>query len=142
MSFNIGNLISSIFGGEAGEGEIQLATTVTSAIVGNATLSGLDTAARTAVKSLVTELDNGVDLLRSAFDKFETANPLVATGITLATTLATSQGLHLPTEDAIVTHVKAAIADIAAAFGFGAATPAAASTSTSTSTSAAPVAAG
>lgn len=69
--------------------------------------------AQTAVKSAVTAIDSGVDHLQAAFANFETRNPVVAASVTEFVTLSKSLGVALPTQDAIVTHVKAAVADLA-----------------------------
>ncbi|MBB2160103.1 hypothetical protein [Gluconacetobacter sacchari] len=79
-------------------------------------LSTYNTVAQTAIKAAVTKVDGGVDQLKTAFDTFETANPLVAQALTEFSTLATTLGLTLPTEDGIVTHIKAAIADLQGMF--------------------------
>ncbi len=95
-------------------------------------LSTYNTVAQTAIKAAVTKVDGGVDQLKASFDAFETANPLVAQALTEFSTLATTLGLTLPTEDGIVTHIKAAIADLQGMFvpqppttSAGTATPAA-----------------
>nr|WP_298797496.1 hypothetical protein [uncultured Acetobacter sp.] len=69
--------------------------------------------AQTAVKSAVATVDGGIDKLQTAFDKFETDNPIVASAISEFTTLAKSLGFELPTEAAIVVHLKAAVTDLA-----------------------------
>lgn len=69
--------------------------------------------AQTAVKSAVTAIDGGVDHLQAAFASFEGSNPVVAASVTEFVTLSKSLGVALPTQDAIVTHVKAAVADLA-----------------------------
>lgn len=79
-------------------------------------LATYNTVAQTAIKAAVTKVDGGVDQLKAAFDAFETANPLVAQGLSEFRTLATTLGLTLPTEDGIVTHIKAAIADLQGMF--------------------------
>jgi hypothetical protein len=79
-------------------------------------LSTYNTIAQTAVKSAVTKVDGGVTSLKAAFDTFETGNPIVAAAVTEFTTLAGTLGITLPTEEGIVTHVQAAIADLAGTF--------------------------
>lgn len=69
--------------------------------------------AQTAVKSAVTAIDGGVDHLQAAFASFEGSNPVVAASVTEFVTLSKSLGVALPSQDAIVTHVKAAVADLA-----------------------------
>lgn len=69
--------------------------------------------AQAAVKSAVATVDGGVDKLQTAFDKFEAENPVVAAAISEFTTLAKSLGFELPTEAAIVVHLKAAVTDLA-----------------------------
>lgn len=69
--------------------------------------------AQTAVKSAVTAIDGGVDHLQAAFANFESRNPVVAASVTEFVILSESLGVALPTQDAIVTHVKAAVADLA-----------------------------
>ncbi len=91
-------------------------------------LSTYNTVAQTAIKAAVTKVDGGVDQLKTAFDTFETTNPLVAQALTEFSTLATTLGLTLPTEDGIVTHVKAAIADLQGMFVPDTSTPTPAST--------------
>ncbi|MFT8645659.1 hypothetical protein [Gluconacetobacter sp.] len=76
-------------------------------------LSGYNTIAQSAVKAAVTTVDNGIDHLRSSFDTFLTSNPVVQSAVTEFGTLAQTVGLDVPTEDQIVTHVKAAIFDLA-----------------------------
>lgn len=79
-------------------------------------LATYSSVAQAAVKSAVTTVDGGIDKLQSAFDKFENGNPIVASAVSEFTTLAKSLGVELPTEDAIVTHLKAAVADLAGIF--------------------------
>ncbi|MCP9320122.1 hypothetical protein KBX73_10130 [Acetobacter persici] len=69
--------------------------------------------AQAAVKSAVVTAVGGVDKLQAAFDKFEADNPVVAAAVSEFTTLAKSLGFELPTEDAIVVHLKAAVTDLA-----------------------------
>ena len=79
-------------------------------------LATYSSVAQAAVKSAVTTVDGGIDKLQAAFDKFENGNPIVASAVSEFTTLAKSLGVELPTEDAIVTHLKAAVADLAGIF--------------------------
>ncbi|GAN97158.1 hypothetical protein Geu3261_0144_030 [Komagataeibacter europaeus NBRC 3261] len=79
-------------------------------------LANYETAAQTAVKAAVTKVDNGVDELQSAFNKWEDSNPLVKEAITGATDLLRALGIQVPDENAVVTHVKAAVADLAGIF--------------------------
>ncbi|MCH4024022.1 MAG: hypothetical protein LKH33_10430 [Acetobacter sp.] len=87
------------------------------AVVGGTGASGristINTAAQTAVKAAVTEVDGGIDKLRSAYDKWESGNEVVSTAVNGTITILRNLGLKVPTEDAIVLHVKAAIADLA-----------------------------
>jgi hypothetical protein len=120
MSLNLGSLLTTVFGASgsgASETEVALATQVVGAVVGNNSLTALNTASVSAIKSLVTEADNGIDQLQASFTKFEASQPLVTNGIQLAVALAKSQGLSIPSEDIVQTHIKAAIADVAAIFG-------------------------
>lgn len=75
-------------------------------------LSNYSSIAQTAVKSAVTSIDGGIDKLQAAFDTFEAGNQVVAASVAEFVTLANSLGIALPKEDAIVTHLKAAIADL------------------------------
>ena len=79
-------------------------------------LANYQTSAQTAVKAAVTKVDNGVDWLQAAFDKWEDSNPLAQEAITGATALLKALGIQLPDESAVVTHVKAAVADLAGIF--------------------------
>ena len=79
-------------------------------------LANYQTAAQTAVKAAVTKVDNGVDWLQAAFDKWEDSNPLAKEAITDTTNLLKALGIQLPDESAVVTHVKAAVADLAGIF--------------------------
>lgn len=79
-------------------------------------LANYQTAAQTAVKAAVTKVDNGIDQLQSAFDKWEDSNPLAKEAITDTTALLKALGIQLPDESAVVTHVKAAVADLAGIF--------------------------
>ncbi len=79
-------------------------------------LANYQTAAQTAVKAAVTKVDNGVDWLQAAFNKWEDNNPLAKEAITDATALLKALGIQLPDESAVVTHVKAAVADLAGIF--------------------------
>ncbi|NLI28422.1 MAG: hypothetical protein GX413_13780 [Acetobacter sp.] len=87
------------------------------AVVGGTGASGristINTAAQTAVKAAVTEVDGGIDKLRAAYDKWESGNEVVSTAVNGTITILRNLGLKVPTEDAIVLHVKAAIADLA-----------------------------
>jgi len=71
--------------------------------------------ANQAVRSAVTASDNGVDKLVSSFTKFEEENPLVQTAVTEFTTLAKAAGFNVPTIDAVQSHIKSAIYDLATA---------------------------
>ncbi|MBS0995832.1 hypothetical protein [Gluconobacter cerinus] len=71
--------------------------------------------ANQAVRSAVTASDNGVDKLVSSFTKFEAENPLVQTAVTEFTTLAKAAGFNVPTIDAVQSHIKSAIYDLATA---------------------------
>ncbi|MFT9448412.1 hypothetical protein [Gluconobacter japonicus] len=68
-----------------------------------------------AVRSAVTASDNGIDKLVASFTKFETENPLVQTAVTEFATLATAAGFNVPTLDAVQSHIKSAIYDLATA---------------------------
>lgn len=81
-------------------------------IAGNK-LANYSSIAQVAVKSAVTTVDGGIDQLQSAFNSFESANPVVELSVAEFTTLAKSLGVSLPTQDAIVSHLKAAVADLA-----------------------------
>ncbi|WP_429956199.1 hypothetical protein ACQW08_06285 [Gluconobacter japonicus] len=88
--------------------------------------------ANQAVRSAVTSTDNGIDKMVSSFTKFEAENPLVQTAVTEFVTLAKAAGFNVPTLDAVQSHIKSAIYDLATAL-----VPADQLTATTTSPSAA-----
>lgn len=106
MSFNLSTFLPGLFG--------VLGSIGSTALGGK--LAVYETAAQTAVKAAVTKADNGIDDLQSAFAKFETANPLVQEALTGTTTILSGLGIKLPSEELVVTHVKAAIADLSGIF--------------------------
>ena len=57
-----------------------------------------------------------MDRVQAAFDKFGSGNEMFAASVTEVGTLAKSLGVALPTEAAIVAHLKAAIADLSGIF--------------------------
>ena len=108
---SIAKSIASIFGSPS-------AVALVPELLGGTLLAGLNTAAQTAIKAAVTEVNDGLDHLSAAFHTFETANPLVQSALASITTLAPQLGLTaLPTEAELLTHIKAAIAELAAIFG-------------------------
>lgn len=93
--------------------------------------------AQNAVRSAVTTTDNGLDHLITVFKNFEASNPLVQTAVSEFRTLATAAGITVPELDAVVSHLKCAIYDLATALVpadalKADATPAAAATTTQT----------
>ncbi|OUJ17072.1 hypothetical protein [Acetobacter sp. DsW_063] len=81
--------------------------------VAGSKLQTYQTIAQTAVKAAVTSIDGGIDNLTAAYAKFESDNPVFAAAVVEFRTLATALGVSVPTEDAVVTHLKAAVADLA-----------------------------
>ncbi|MCW4589363.1 hypothetical protein NO263_02005 [Gluconacetobacter entanii] len=79
-------------------------------------LANYETAAQTAVKAAVTKVDDGIGWLQAAFNQWEDSNPLAKEAITGATDLLKALGIQVPDENAVVTHVKAAVADLAGIF--------------------------
>lgn len=71
--------------------------------------------ANQAVRSAVTSTDGGIDKMVSSFTKFEAENPLVQTAVTEFVTLAKAAGFNVPTLDAVQSHIKSAIYDLATA---------------------------
>ncbi|KXV50585.1 hypothetical protein AD945_01745 [Gluconobacter albidus] len=69
-----------------------------------------------AVRSAVTATDNGVDKLVTSFKTFEASEPLVQTAISEFVTLAKAAGFSVPELDAVQSHIKSAIYDLATAF--------------------------
>jgi len=72
--------------------------------------------ANQAVRSAVTATDGGIDKLVSSFTTFEEKEPLVQTAISEFATLAKAAGFAVPTLDAVQSHIKSAIYDLATAF--------------------------
>ncbi|MBM9400361.1 hypothetical protein JUN65_01975 [Gluconacetobacter azotocaptans] len=95
-------------------GLFATANTVAAATVAGK-LSGYGTIAQQAIKSAVTTVDGGIDHLRSAYDTYKSANPVVSTAVGEFATLAETVGLQVPSLDQIETHLKAAIYDLAGA---------------------------
>ncbi|KAB8123985.1 hypothetical protein D3W54_06980 [Komagataeibacter medellinensis] len=102
MAINVASLLPGIFSG------------INALLAASAEnkLSTYNAVAQTAIKAAVTQVDGGVDSLQTAFTKFEASNPVVAQAIAEFKSLATILGLFVPTEEAIVTHVQAAITDL------------------------------
>lgn len=71
--------------------------------------------AQNAIRSAVTTTDNGLDHLITVFKSFEASNPLVQTAVSEFRTLATAAGITVPELDAVVSHLKCAIYDLATA---------------------------
>ena len=71
--------------------------------------------ANQAVRSAVTATDGGIDKLVSSFTTFEAKEPLVQTAISEFSTLAKAAGFTVPTLDAVQSHIKSAIYDLATA---------------------------
>ncbi|GFE93516.1 hypothetical protein [Acetobacter persici] len=95
-------------------------------------LAAYSSAAQTAVKAAVTKVDTGVDDLQTAFGKFEASNPVVQEAFDGTVTLLRGLGVAVPKEDVVMTHVKAAIADLAGIFVPASASADATSSSTTT----------
>lgn len=103
MTINWKSLLSSVF---------PLVGTVIATATGG-TLATYNATAQTAVKSAITKVDGGVTHLQTLFDTWDAANPLAQEAISGTVSLLRSLGFVVPTEDSIVTHVQAAIADLA-----------------------------
>ncbi|NHO33312.1 hypothetical protein [Acetobacter fallax] len=103
MTVSVSGILSSIF---------PVLNAIIPGVAGGK-LSTYSTIAQTAIKSAVTTIDGGISNLQAAYDKFETSNPLVQMSVSEFVTLAKSLGVALPTEDAVITHLKAAVADLA-----------------------------
>ncbi|GAN89899.1 hypothetical protein Gbfr_009_024 [Gluconobacter frateurii M-2] len=72
--------------------------------------------ANQAVRSAVTSTDGGIDKLVATFKTFESEQPLVQTAVTEFVTLAKAAGFNVPSLDAVQSHIKSAIYDLATAF--------------------------
>lgn len=95
-------------------------------------LAAYSSAAQTAVKAAVTKADNGVDDIQAAFSKFEASNPVVQEAFDGTVTLLRGLGVAVPKEDVVMTHVKAAIADLVGIFVPASSTSDAGATSSTT----------
>ncbi|OUJ01539.1 hypothetical protein [Acetobacter cibinongensis] len=102
----LASLLPSLFG---------LLGNVGSAALGDK-MAAYNTAAQTAVKAAVTKVDDGVDHLQTAFKSWETSNPVAQEAIDGTIGLLRDLGIAVPKQDVVVTHVKAAIADLAGIF--------------------------
>lgn len=101
------------------------------------TLATYNATAQTAVKSAVTKVDGGVTHLKTLFDTWDAANPLAQEAISGTVSMLRNLGFVVPTEDSVVTHVQAAIADLAGIYVKpDSATTATASTATATTAAA------
>jgi hypothetical protein len=101
------------------------------------TLATYNATAQTAVKSAVTKVDGGVTHLKTLFDTWDAANPLAQEAISGTVSMLRNLGFVVPTEDSVVTHVQAAIADLAGIYVTpDSATTATASTATATTAAA------
>lgn len=69
--------------------------------------------AENAIRAAVTATDGGLDHLVSSFREFEAANPLVQAAVTEFDTLAKAAGITVPSLDAVQSHIKSAIYDLA-----------------------------
>ncbi|GBR09461.1 hypothetical protein [Gluconobacter frateurii] len=69
--------------------------------------------ANQAVRSAVTATNGGIDHLVTSFKTFESENPLVQTAISEFATLAVAAGVSVPSLDAVQSHLKSAIYDLA-----------------------------
>ena len=78
-------------------------------------ISKYGSVANTAVRSAITKTDNGLHHLVSVYQKWDAAHPLVQTALSEAAVLIRLTGLKVPDADALETHVRAAIHDLASA---------------------------
>ncbi|OUI89899.1 hypothetical protein HK19_13525 [Acetobacter persici] len=105
-SMKLASFLPSLFG---------LLGNVGSAALGDK-MAAYNTAAQTAVKAAVTKVDDGVDHLQAVFTKWEASNPVAQEAIDGTIGLLRDLGIAVPKEDVVVTHVKAAIADLTGIF--------------------------
>ncbi|WP_278368089.1 hypothetical protein [Acetobacter orientalis] len=106
MSFKLSTFLPSLFG---------ILSNVGSAALGDK-LTAYNSAAQTAVKAAVTKVDGGIDHLQTAFASWEKSNPVAQEAIDGTTNLLRGLGIAVPKEEVVITHVKAAIADLAGIF--------------------------
>lgn len=118
MSFKLSTFLPSLFG---------ILSNVGSAALGDK-LTVYNSAAQTAVKAAVTKVDGGIDHLQTAFANWETSNPVAQEAIDGTISLLRGLGIAVPKEDVVITHVKAAIADLVGIFVPVTSTPAAETT--------------
>lgn len=123
MTFNWKSILGSVF---------PLIGTVIATATGG-TLATYNATAQTAVKSAITKVDGGVTHLKTLFDTWDEANPLAQEAISGTVSMLRNLGFVVPAEDSVVTHVQAAIADLAGVY----VTPDSATTATATATTAA-----
>lgn len=74
------------------------------------------TVAKTAVRSAITRSDNGLNELVAVYRRYDENHPLVQTAVSEAQSLLTLAGFNAPDADALATHIRAAIHDVASAF--------------------------
>lgn len=74
------------------------------------------TVAATAVRSAITQTDNGLNNLVQVYERWDEQHPLVQTAIAEARELLRLAGLNAPDAAGLATHVRAAIHDLASAF--------------------------
>lgn len=90
-------------------------TSVLEPILGGV-LTKYGTAATTAVRSAITKTDNGLAGLVGVYRKWDANHPLVQTALAEAASLIKLTGLKVPDPEALESHVRAAIHDLASAF--------------------------
>ncbi|WP_308719209.1 hypothetical protein [Komagataeibacter xylinus] len=122
MAVNWKSLLATVF---------PLVGTVIATATGG-TLATYNATAQTAVKSALTKVDGGVTHLQSLFDTWDAANPLAQEAIAGTVSMLRNLGFTVPTEDSVVTHVQAAIADLAGIYVTPDSTTATASAATAT----------
>lgn len=122
MTINWKSILGSVF---------PLIGTVIATATGG-TLATYNATAQTAVKSAITKVDGGVTHLKTLFDTWDAANPLAQEAISGTVSMLRNLGFVVPTEDSVVTHVQAAIADLAGIY----VTPDSATTTTDTASTA------